>query len=147
MAIEDIASPVNDIESTLKKFKKGMRIILDGAKAETGQTPKEVIWTKNKAQLYHYVSPLEKRFPVPILLVYALINRPYVLDLMPGNSLVEYLVGKGFDVYMLDWGTAGDEDKEQIVLVYRLAFDHVPVPVGARQVEAGVYERLVNSLL
>ena len=55
MAIEDIALPVNDIESTLKKFKKGMRIILDGAKAETGQTPKEVIWTKNKAQLYHYV--------------------------------------------------------------------------------------------
>jgi polyhydroxyalkanoate synthase len=112
MAIENIASPVNDIEGTLKKFKMGMRIILDGAKAETGQTPKEVIWTKNKAQLYHYVSPVEKRFPVPILLVYALINRPYVLDLMPGNSLVEYLVGKGFDVYMLDWGTAGDEDKD-----------------------------------
>jgi polyhydroxyalkanoate synthase len=34
-----------------------------------------------------------------------------VLDLMPGNSLVEYLVGHGFDVYMLDWGTPGDEDE------------------------------------
>ena len=29
---------------------------------------------------------------------------------MPGNSLVEYLVKQGFDVYMLDWGTPGDED-------------------------------------
>jgi polyhydroxyalkanoate synthase len=43
-------------------------------------------------------------------MVYALINRPYVLDLMPGNSLVEYLTDGGFDVYLLDWGVPGDED-------------------------------------
>src|SRR5258706_1246971 len=124
MAIENIASPVNDIESTLNKFKMGTRIILDGAKAQTGQTPKEVIWTKNKAQLYHYVSPVEKRFPVPILMVYALINRPYVLDLMPGNSLVEHLVNRGFDVYMLDWGIPGDEDKNLTFENYVL--DYIP---------------------
>jgi polyhydroxyalkanoate synthase len=124
MVTENSAFPVYDVESTLKKFKTGMRIILDGAKAETGQTPKEVIWTKNKAQLYHYISPVEKRFPVPILLVYALINRPYVLDLMPGNSLVEYLVSKGFDVYMLDWGTPGDEDKDLTFENYVL--DYIP---------------------
>jgi hypothetical protein len=46
----------------------------------------------------------EKRLAVPVLLVYALILRPYVLDLVPGNSLVGYLVGEGFDVYLLDWG-------------------------------------------
>lgn len=89
----------------------------DGAKAETGQTPKEVIWTKNKASLYHYEPAREKRFPIPILLIYALINRSYVLDLMPGSSLVEYLSKQGFDVYLLDWGTPGDEDST-------LAFDN-----------------------
>jgi len=104
-------------ESAFKKYMKGMQIILDGAKVATGQTPKEVIWTKNKARLYHYLPTAEKRFPVPILLVYALINRPYVLDLIPGNSLVEYLVNQGFDVYLLDWGIAGDED-------VHLTFDH-----------------------
>jgi polyhydroxyalkanoate synthase subunit PhaC len=88
-----------------------MQIILEGARAETGQTPKEVVWTKNKARLYHYEPLAQDAYPVPLLLVYALINRPYVLDLMPGNSLVEFLVGKGFNVYMLDWGTPGDEDK------------------------------------
>jgi polyhydroxyalkanoate synthase subunit PhaC len=67
---------------------------------------------------------LEKRFPVPILLVYALINRSYVLDLMPGNSLVEYLVHQGFDVYMLDWGTPGDEDKNLTFDNYVL--DYIP---------------------
>ncbi len=102
----------SDFESAIKKYRTGMQIILEGAKADTGQTPKEIIWTKNKAKLYRYEPKVEKRYPVPLLMIYALINRPYVLDLMPGNSLVEYLVGKGFDVFMLDWGTPGDEDKK-----------------------------------
>src|SRR5712691_4977409 len=110
--------------STVKKYRTGLQIMLEGAKADTGQTPKEVIWTKNKAKLYRYEPAVEKRYPVPILLVYALINRPYVLDLMPGNSLVEYLVGKGFDVYMLDWGIPGDEDKHLTFENYVL--DYIP---------------------
>jgi len=114
----------SDFDSTFKKYRTGMQIILEGAKADTGQTPKEVIWTKNKAKLYRYEPMVEKRFPVPILLIYALINRPYVLDLMPGNSLVEYLVSHGFDVYMLDWGTPGDEDKKLSFDDYVL--DYIP---------------------
>ncbi len=114
----------SDFDSTFKKYRTGMQIILEGAKADTGQTPKEVIWTKNKAKLYRYEPMVEKRFPVPILLIYALINRPYVLDLMPGNSLVEYLVSHGFDVYMLDWGTPGDEDKKLSFEDYVL--DYIP---------------------
>lgn len=74
-----------------------------------GQTPKEVVWSKNKARLYRYHSD-HRRHPVPLVLVYALINKPYILDLTPGNSLVEYLVAQGFDVFLLDWGVPGEED-------------------------------------
>jgi polyhydroxyalkanoate synthase len=102
---------------TFEKYQAGMQMMLDGAHIQTGQTPKEVIWTKNKARLYHYEPVREKRFPVPLLCIYALINRCYILDLMPGNSLVEYLVNQGFDVYLLDWGIPGEEDKN-------LTFDH-----------------------
>src|SRR5258708_34438695 len=102
----------SDFESAFQKYQTGMEIILEGAKAETGKTPKEVIWTKNKAKLYHYEPTAENEFPGPILLVYALVNRPYGRDLIPGKSLVEYLVGRGFDVYMLDWGRPGDERKQ-----------------------------------
>ncbi len=108
----------------MKKYRTGMQILLEGAQAETGKTPKEIIWTKNKAKLYRYMPEVEKRYPVPILLVYALINRPYVLDLMPGNSLVEYLVQQGFDVYLLDWGTPGDEDAKLTFENYVL--DYIP---------------------
>ncbi len=39
-------------------------------------------------------------------------NRPTILDLRPGNSFVEYMVRQGFDVYLLDWGVPGLEDKD-----------------------------------
>jgi polyhydroxyalkanoate synthase len=44
-------------------------------------------------------------------MVPSLINRHYVLDLLPGKSFAEWLVAQGFDVYCIDWGTPGDEDR------------------------------------
>ncbi len=82
-------------------------------KAAIAQTPKELVWTLNKAKLYRYVPvlPPEKRHPVPLLLVFALMNRPYILDLRPGHSFVEFMVTQGYDLYLLDWGSPGPEDK------------------------------------
>lgn len=94
-----------------KRAAKFFELIYKSPSPQVGQTPKEIIWTKNKAKLYHYKSLKGKVHPTPILMIYALINRPYIMDLHPGNSLVEYLVGAGFDVYMLDWGIPGIEDK------------------------------------
>lgn len=47
----------------------------------------------------------------PLLLIPSLINRWYIMDLRPGASLVEALVGAGFDVWLLDWGTPEAEDR------------------------------------
>jgi polyhydroxyalkanoate synthase subunit PhaC len=82
-------------------------------KAAIAQTPKELVWALNKASLYRYVPvvPAEKRHPVPLLLVFALMNRPHILDLRPGHSFVEYMVNQGYDLYLLDWGAPGPEDK------------------------------------
>lgn len=83
-------------------------------KALIGQTPRQAIWTLNKATLFRYtpVLPAEKRHPVPLLLVFALMNKSSILDLRPGNSFVEFLLQKGYDVYLLDWGTPGPEDAQ-----------------------------------
>ncbi|WP_135822591.1 class III poly(R)-hydroxyalkanoic acid synthase subunit PhaC [Halostella litorea] len=74
------------------------------ADVEVGQTPKEVVYEENKLQLYHYESRTEEQHDVPILIVYALINRPYILDLQPDRSVVQTLLDNGFDVYLIDWG-------------------------------------------
>jgi len=95
----------------MKRVMKATQILTVDPKPEVGPTPKEVIWTKNKTKLYRYISEQPKKHKIPLLLVYALINKPYVLDLTKGGSLIEYLVNNGFDVYLLDWGTPGYEDR------------------------------------
>ncbi len=95
-------------------------------KAPIAQTPKQMIWSLNKAKLYRYtpVVPEEQRHPVPLVLVFALMNRPYVLDLRPGHSFVEFMLKRGYDVYLLDWGVPGPEDKNMKLDDYIL--DYIP---------------------
>jgi polyhydroxyalkanoate synthase len=105
-----------------RKYATGAHLLLEADPPETGRTPREVVWERGKARLYRYAPGQEKEHPVPVLLVYALILRPYILDLLPGNSLVEHLLGEGFDVYLLDWGAPGRGDEglsfEHFVLDY-----------------------------
>jgi polyhydroxyalkanoate synthase len=81
---------------------------------EVGLTPADVVHRENKWRLLRYRPPAGSpgpRFATPVLLVPSLINRHYVLDLRPGRSFVEYLVGAGHDVFIIDWGTPADEDR------------------------------------
>jgi len=95
-----------------RKYSTGAHLLLEAHPPQTGRTPREVVWRRGKARLYRYAPGQQKEHAVPVLLVYALILRPYILDLVPNNSLVEQLLGEGFDVYMLDWGVPGDDDKD-----------------------------------
>jgi polyhydroxyalkanoate synthase len=79
--------------------------------AVLGATERDVVWTHRATTLYRYRSN-ERAYPVPLLLVFALINRPAIFDLHPGHSLVEYLLSEGFDVFLLDWGYPDEEDAE-----------------------------------
>ena len=79
------------------------------ATVEVGETPSDVVYEENKLELLQYdaeaagIDP-EETHDVPILIVYALINRPYILDLQPDRSVVRRLLEAGFDVYLIDWG-------------------------------------------
>lgn len=111
-------------EQSFHRIKRVTEILTKDPELQVGQTPKEVIWTKNKAKLYHYQPALKKKNKVPILMIYALINKPYILDLYPGNSLIEYLTNEGHDVYLIDWGAAGHEDRHMKLDDYIL--DYIP---------------------
>jgi polyhydroxyalkanoate synthase len=54
----------------------------------------------------------------PLLLFIGLMSRPYFLDLYPGNSFVERLLAEGFDVYLLDWGVAGESEGDHTLATY-----------------------------
>jgi polyhydroxyalkanoate synthase subunit PhaC len=86
-------------------------IVLTTDDVAVGTTPREVVWTHRATTLYRYRSS-RRTHPVPLLLVFALINRPDIFDLRPGASLVEYLLEEGFDVFLVDWGYPDEEDAE-----------------------------------
>jgi len=116
MAFSSIPMTPTELQSELQRIEQETRTLVrvSTSKANVAQTPKEVIWTLNKAKLYHYIPvvPAEKRHKIPLFLVFALMNKPYILDLRPGNSFIEYMVKQGYDVYLLDWGAPGLEDKD-----------------------------------
>jgi polyhydroxyalkanoate synthase len=88
-----------------------MHAVLSARDAPVGTTPHELVWRKNKACLYRYTRQTPPTHSTPIFLILPLINRAYILDLRPGSSFVEHLLHEGFDVFLLDWGIPGDEDR------------------------------------
>lgn len=92
-------------------------IILTTPDAPIGCSPRDVIWTHRGTTLYRYRSSARDH-PIPLLLVFALINRPDIFDLRPGNSLVEFLLGEGFDVFLVDWGVPDEEDADMGLAEY-----------------------------
>ncbi len=100
-------------QEAYSRYVTGLKAIVDSYGAPVGLTPKEVVWSLNKARLYRYkpVRPPEERYPVPLIMVYALINKPFIFDLIPGRSFIEYMLEQGFDVFLLDWGAPGLEDQ------------------------------------
>ncbi len=95
-------SPLDSIIALVKRAPKGQ--------PQVGTTPHSVVWTENKWRLLRF-APTRPRFKTPVLLVPSLINRWYVLDLGPGRSVIEWLVAQGHDVFCIDWGTPGPEDR------------------------------------
>ncbi len=86
-------------------------ILITQNDAKVGTSPKDVVWTHRKTTLYRYRSK-NRKHAIPVLLVFALINRPDIFDLRPGNSFVEFLLEQGFDVFLIDWGYPEEEDAD-----------------------------------
>jgi polyhydroxyalkanoate synthase subunit PhaC len=110
------------------------------SKVPIAQTPKQLVWALNKAKLYRYIPVVapEKRHPVPLLMVFALMNRPYILDLRPGHSFVEFMLQQGYDLYLMDWGSPGLEDKHLKFDDYTL--DYLPRAIRKMKAISGVQE-------
>lgn len=91
------------------KLMRSLSALQDVKGVEVGTSDKECVWEDGHVRLYHFTHKAQKteeqkRVRIPVLIVYALVNRPYMLDLQPDRSLVQQLLANGLDVYMIDWG-------------------------------------------
>ena len=112
----DLPQFVADGKRAFNRTLAAIRAVTQSSSYPVGLTPKEEIWSLHRLRLYRYTPrvPVEQRQPIPILLVYAIITRPFIMDLRPGKSFVEFMLDRGFDVYLIDWGEPGPEDETTV---------------------------------
>lgn len=80
-------------------------------KVRKGVTPKEVVYEEDKLKVYRYIGKGPIKHKTPLVIVFALVNRPYIVDLKEGRSVVANFVDAGFDTYLIDWGRPSQSDR------------------------------------
>ena len=106
--------PMKALDETLKMQRKlaaGMKTLRELDDVGYGATDKEAIYREDKLVVYRFKGARPPTAKVPILIVYALVNRPYMVDLQSDRSLVGNLLAQGEDVYLIDWGYPDRADR------------------------------------
>ncbi|MEH6823131.1 MAG: class III poly(R)-hydroxyalkanoic acid synthase subunit PhaC [Motiliproteus sp.] len=100
---EQLAQELIDLNAQLVA---GLHTLSQLPAVEVGQSPHQTIYREDKLRLNYYpaAAGTENSSGPPLLIVYALINRPYILDLQPDRSLIRSLNQRGLSVYLIDWG-------------------------------------------
>jgi len=102
---------LEEIQEGYRKLQKARSTLYTASNVEVGETPNEVLVETRAYRLLHYQQMVSKTAKTPILVVYALINRSYVLDLQHDKSWIRSLLSQGFDVYLIDWKAPTMADK------------------------------------
>ena len=123
-----------EFERALTRNIKGLDYFASPAPV-LGASAKDVLIERGTMRLYHYRPRTDEVYRVPVLLVMATTNRGYIFDMVPGQSLVEYLLDAGFDVFMLDWEAPRIDEKRLSLESYVL--DFLPAAVARVKVESG----------
>lgn len=139
----DLAGRIGrEVERSLLRARNGLRYVQAMSRPRDGATPKDVVWSRDRAELWRYRGgPI--RYDPPVLIVHSLVSRSYILDLRPGSSHVEYLVNDGFDVYMLDWGIPDERDADNSFETY--VHEYLPLAVEAALEASGSRELTLSG--
>ncbi|WFU30619.1 alpha/beta fold hydrolase [Bradyrhizobium brasilense] len=131
----------SEVQRAIQRSIKGVEYFSSSGPS-LGSTPKDVLYSRGTMNLYHYRPLASEVYRVPVLIVMATTNRGYILDLVPGQSFIEFLLKRGFDVYMLDWSAPKPEEKSLRMEDYVLDF----IPESVRRVQQDSGEKDVSVI-
>jgi polyhydroxyalkanoate synthase len=125
------------LERQVLRARNGLAYLAGANRPVMAQTPRDLVWKRDKARLWRYRSA-ERRQRPPVLIVHSLVSKSYILDLLPNTSMVRYLLGEGFDIFLLDWEPPDSADAENTLETY--VDGYIPEAIGALLEEAGAEE-------
>ena len=102
---------LNEMLATQRKLGAALQTLRSVDEVDFGVTDKEAIYCEDKLVVYRFKGDKPPTAKVPILIVYALVNRPYMVDLQSDRSMVRNLLARGEDVYLIDWGYPDGADR------------------------------------
>ncbi len=137
--VHDAEATVGEGIAQLRRFSRIPFLWQQALRVRKGASPSEVVYREDRLKLLHYTTEVEQRHKTPLIFVFALVNRPYILDLKEGKSVVAHFVNAGFDTYLVDWGVPTDADRHNTVADYVNGYlmnvvDHVRDRTGSDQV-------------
>src|SRR5436305_14693851 len=92
----------SEVQRAIQRSIKGVEYIASSGPA-LGSTPKDILHVRGTMNLYHYRPLADEVYRIPILIVMATTNRGYILDMVPGQRSIEFLLRRGYHACMLDW--------------------------------------------
>jgi polyhydroxyalkanoate synthase subunit PhaC len=101
-----------EIERNIERARNGFKLLTGGEFSPPRPTPHDVIWRDGRVELYRYRGESERRVHTPVLAFIGLAGSSHLFDLYRGGSIVELLLERGFDAYVLEWGGAGPSEAE-----------------------------------
>ena len=102
---------VQEVFDFNRRIANGMVALSQVGDVEVGISPKDEVYREDKLVLYHYRPRVADPARTPLLVVYALVNRPYMTDLQEDRSTIRGLLDHGVDVYLIDWGYPDEADR------------------------------------
>jgi polyhydroxyalkanoate synthase len=123
MAIESASPGVlssirREIERNAVRARNGVKWVAGSEFAPPYPTPSDVIWSKGKAQVRHYRRDTPPPLLPPVIAYLGLVGRSFIFDLYKGGSIVQMLMDRGFDAYVLDWGVPDEFDSGNTLETY-----------------------------
>ncbi len=109
------------LEETTKNMQRMAKIpglLQKVQKVKRGATPSEIAYEEDRLKLLHYVTDEPPKHRTPVVFVFALVNRPYILDILPHKSVVSHFVDAGFDTYLIDWHRPTHADRHHTLDTY-----------------------------
>jgi len=136
---EQTALFVKEIDKYNSRLLRMTETLLQTKDVDLATSPKDLVFQEDKVKLYHFRPGKRPSCPVPLLIIYALVNRETMMDLEEGRSVIRNMLDHGLDIYIIVWGYPSRLDRyltldDYIDIYMNDCVDHIRKETGLERI-------------